>query len=417
MKADKILFNIANLFCSTTTKGPLKGEDMNKATVIENAYVAIKNNHIIGFGQGDGYEFKEESTKMIDCDKMTVTPGLIDSHTHLVHGGSRENEFAKKLKGVSYLEILREGGGIHSSVRATNEATKEELYNKAKKSLDIMLSYGTTTVEAKSGYGLNIETEEKQLKVAKQLNEDHAIDIVSTFMGAHAVPKQYKENPQEYIDILTKDMMPKFAKEGLAEFCDVFCEHEVFSVEETRIILNAAKKLGLKAKIHADEIVSLGGAELSAELGCISAEHLMAASEKGMEDMAKAGVIANLLPGTTFSLMKNTYADARMMIEKGCAVALSTDYNPGSCPTENLQLIMQLGALALKMTPVEVLNAVTVNGAFCLDRQDTVGSIEIGKKADLVVWDSPNIDYIFYHFGINHVAKVYKNGELVHSAK
>lgn len=410
MKADKILYNIGSLFCSTTKKGPLKGADMNVATVITDGFVAILGDEIIGYGQGDGAEFKSETTKLVDCLAMTVTPGLIDSHTHLVHGGSRENEFAKKLNGVSYLDILREGGGIHSTVKATNEASFDELYNKAKKSLNTMLSYGTTTVEAKSGYGLNFETEEKQLKVAKKLNEDHPVDIVSTFMGAHAVPKQYKENPQEYINVLINEMMPKFAKEGLAEFCDVFCEHEVFSVEETRLILNAAKKLGLKAKIHADEIVSLGGAELASEVGAISAEHLMAASEQGMVDMAEAGVIANLLPGTTFSLMKNTYAEARKMIEKGCAVALSTDYNPGSCPTENIQLIMQLGSLALRMTPVEVLNAVTVNGAYCLNRQDTIGSIEVGKKADLVIWDSPNIDYLFYHFGINHVDTVYKNG-------
>ncbi|MGL5439157.1 MAG: imidazolonepropionase [Filifactoraceae bacterium] len=415
MKADKILYNIGNLFCSTTKNGPLKGVDMNKATIMEDSYVAIIKDEILAYGFGNGEDYKDEATKLIDCKGKTVTPGLVDSHTHLVHGGSRENEFSKKLNGVSYLDILREGGGIHSTVKATNKASFEELYQKAIKSLNIMLSYGTTTVEAKSGYGLNLETEEKQLRVAKKLNEDHPIDVVSTFMGAHAVPNEYKGRTQDYINILINQMMPKFKNESLAEFCDVFCEHEVFSVEETRDILNSAKALGLKVKIHADEIVSLGGAELSAEVKAISAEHLMAASEEGMEAMAKENVIANLLPATTFSLMKTTYAQARKMMDKGCAIALSTDYNPGSCPTENIQMVMQLGCFAMKMTPVEVLNAVTVNGAFCLNRQDSIGSIEIGKKADLVIWDSPNIDYMFYHFGINHVEKVIKNGEIVFS--
>ncbi|KXZ40207.1 imidazolonepropionase [Alkalithermobacter thermoalcaliphilus JW-YL-7 = DSM 7308] len=411
MKADLIIKNIGNLVTMRGDNKPRTKEKMRDIQILKNAYVAIKDGKFVDLGEGFNDKLVDSNTQIHDAKGLTVTPGLIDAHTHLVHGGSRENEFALKLSGVSYLDILKSGGGILSTVKATKNASFDELYEKAKKSLDIMLSYGTTTVEAKSGYGLELDTEIKQLKVAQKLNQDHPVDIVSTFLGAHAIPLEYKDNPDEYVDEVI-NMLPKIKELKLAEFCDVFCEDNVFSVEQTRRILNEAKKLGFKIKIHADEIVSLGGAELSAQLGAISADHLMAASEKGMEDMAKNNVIANILPGTSFNLMKN-YANARKMIDLGVAVSLSTDYNPGSCPTENIQLIMQLGSLGLKMTPSEVLTAVTINAAFAIDKADEVGSIEVGKKADLVIFDAPNIDYIMYHFGINHVYRVYKEGKLV----
>ena len=414
MYADLILYNIGQIFSPIDNGVPLKGSKMNEAELISDGYIAIKDGKILTIGTGmvPG-ELIGDNTQKTNLNGLTVSPGLIDSHTHLVHGGSRENEFSMKLNGVSYLDILNAGGGILSTVKATKNAGFDELYAKAKKSLDIMLIHGTTTVEAKSGYGLDWETEERQLKVAKKLNEDHFMDIVSTFMGAHAVPAQYKENPDLFVDELVDVMIPKVKEQGLAEFCDVFCEHNVFSVDQTRRILLAAKENDLKLKIHADEIVSLGGAELAAELGAHTADHLMAASDKGIELMAKNNIIANLLPGTTFSLMKTSYADARKMLDHDLAVALSTDYNPGSCPTENLQLIMQLGSLAMRMSPVEVFNAVTLNGAYSLGRGDRKGSFKIGKDADIVVFDAPNINYILYHFGINHVKQVYKNGKLV----
>lgn len=414
MYADLILYNIGQIFSPIDNGVPLKGSKMNEAELISDGYIAIKDGKILEIGTGmvPG-ELIGDNTQKTNLNGLTVSPGLIDSHTHLVHGGSRENEFSMKLNGVSYLDILNAGGGILSTVKATKNAGFDELYDKAKKSLDIMLIHGTTTVEAKSGYGLDWETEERQLKVAKKLNEDHFMDIVSTFMGAHAVPAQYKENPDLFVDELVDVMIPKVKEQGLAEFCDVFCEHNVFSVDQTRRILLAAKENDLKLKIHADEIVSLGGAELAAELGAHTADHLMAASDKGIELMAKNNIIANLLPGTTFSLMKTSYADARKMLDHDLAVALSTDYNPGSCPTENLQLIMQLGSLAMRMSPVEVFNAVTLNGAYSLGRGDRKGSFKIGKDADIVVFDAPNINYILYHFGINHVKQVYKNGKLV----
>ncbi|MDO4720670.1 MAG: imidazolonepropionase [Peptostreptococcaceae bacterium] len=413
MKADLLIHNIAQLFSPKDLGRPLRGSEMAEAEILENAYIAVKDGKILSIGvSSPDPSLIGEETKKYDAKNRLVTPGLVDSHTHLVHGGSRENEFSMKLNGVSYLDILAAGGGILSTVRATRAASEEELYDKAKNSLDTMLIHGTTTVEAKSGYGLDIENELKQLRVAKKLDAGHPVDLVSTFMGAHAVPTEYKETPEIFVDLLVEEMIPKVAEEKLAEFCDVFCEHGVFSVDQTKRILESAKKQGLKVKIHADEIVSLGGAELSAKVGAHSAEHLMAASDEGIRQMAGAQVIANLLPGTTFSLMKDTYANARKMIESGLAVALSTDYNPGSCPTENIQLIMQLGCLAMKMTPIEVLNAVTVNAAHSLGRGESIGSFTPGKKADIVIFDAPNIDYIFYHFGINHAAAVFKNGKL-----
>ena len=275
-----------------------------------------------------------------------------------------------------------------------------------------MLEFGVTTVEEKSGYGLELNTEIKQLEVARVLDKNHPVDLVHTFLGAHAVPEEYKENHKAYIDILVDVMMPKIKDMGLAEFCDVFCEEGVFTIEESEYILQKAKEIGYKLKIHADEIESLGGAELAAKLGCVSADHLMAASDEGIKMMAENNVVANILPATSFNLNKN-YADCRKMIDMGAIVSLSSDYNPGSCPSENLQLVMQLGCLHLKMTPNEVLTAVTINAAYAIDRADKIGSIEVGKNADFVVFDARNVEYLMYHFGINHTKKVYKNGNLV----
>ena len=413
MKADLILKNIGKLVTMQGSSSFRVKEEMNKINIIENAYIAVKNGKILAIGVGDEFgNLCGEDTKIHDAEGLLVTPGLIDSHTHLIHGGSRENEFSMKLNGVPYIEILNNGGGILSTVKATKEASEEELYKKAKKSLDRMLEFGVTTVEEKSGYGLELNTEIKQLEVARALDKNHPVDLVHTFLGAHAVPEEYKENHKAYIDILVDVMMPKIKDMGLAEFCDVFCEEGVFSIDESKIILSKAKEMGYKLKIHADEIESLGGAELSAKLNCISADHLMAASDEGIKMMAENNVVANILPATSFNLNKN-YADCRKMIDMGAIVSLSSDYNPGSCPSENLQLVMQLGCLHLKMTPNEVLTAVTINAAYAIDRADKIGSIEVGKNADFVVFDARNVEYLMYHFGINHTKKVYKNGNLV----
>lgn len=413
MKADLILKNIGKLVTMQGSSSFRVKEEMNKINIIENAYIAVKNGKILAIGVGDEFgNLCGEETKIHDAEGLLVTPGLIDSHTHLIHGGSRENEFSMKLNGVPYIEILNNGGGILSTVKATKEASEEELYKKAKKSLDRMLEFGVTTVEEKSGYGLELNTEIKQLEVARALDKNHPVDLVHTFLGAHAVPEEYKENHKAYIDILVDVMMPKIKDMGLAEFCDVFCEEGVFTIEESEYILQKAKEMGYKLKIHADEIESLGGAELAAKLGCVSADHLMAASDEGIKMMAENNVVANILPATSFNLNKN-YADCRKMIDMGAIVSLSSDYNPGSCPSENLQLVMQLGCLHLKMTPNEVLTAVTINAAYAIDRADKIGSIEVGKNADFVVFDARNVEYLMYHFGINHTKKVYKNGNLV----
>lgn len=413
MKVDLILKNIGKLFTMQGSSSFRVKEEMNKINIIENAYIAVKNGKILAIGVGDEFgNLCGEDTKIHDAEGLLVTPGLIDSHTHLIHGGSRENEFSMKLNGVPYIEILNNGGGILSTVKATKDASEEALYKKAKKSLDRMLEFGVTTVEEKSGYGLELNTEIKQLEVARALDKNHPVDLVHTFLGAHAVPEEYKENHKAYIDILVDVMMPKIKDMGLAEFCDVFCEEGVFTIEESEYILQKAKEMGYKLKIHADEIESLGGAELAAKLGCVSADHLMAASDEGIKMMAENNVVANILPATSFNLNKN-YADCRKMIDMGAIVSLSSDYNPGSCPSENLQLVMQLGCLHLKMTPNEVLTAVTINAAYAIDRADKIGSIEVGKNADFVVFDARNVEYLMYHFGINHTKKVYKNGNLV----
>lgn len=415
MRVDLLIKDISQLVTMKGTNGPRKGKEMQDIGIIEGGWIALQGDKIVAIGEGnitDDIKIHDD-TIVIDGKGKTVSPGLIDPHTHLVHAGSRENELALKLKGVPYIEILKQGGGILSTVKATRKASLEELVLQARKSLDRMLGFGITTVEVKSGYGLDMETEIKQLRAVEKLKESHPCDLVSTFLGAHAIPTEYKNDPERYVDMVIHEMIPRVAEEGLAEFCDVFCEEGVFSVEQSRRILAAAKKHGLKVKLHADEIESLGGAELASEIEAVSADHLMAASDKGIKMMADRGVVAIVLPGTSFNLAMGKYADARKMISCGVPVALATDYNPGSCPTENIQLIMSLGCLALKMTPEEVFTAVTINAASAINRQNEIGSLEVGKKADIVIFDAPNINYIPYHFGINHVESVIKNGRLV----
>lgn len=351
------------------------------------------------------------SAKVYDYRGMTVTPGLVDPHTHLVHGGSRENELALKLAGASYMEVHKEGG-IKSTVKHTREASNEELYDKAYKTMQNMLLHGTTTVEGKSGYGLDKDTEIRVLEVNRALHESHAIDLVSTYMGAHDVPKEY-ESTDAYIKFMIEEVMPVVKERELAEFLDIFCEDKIYSLEETRKIAEAAKEMGFKLKVHADEIEPMGGAGLAAELGATSAEHLMAISDVDIKKMAKSGTVAVLLPATTFFLRAKNFAPAKKMLKEGVTVAIATDYNPGSSPCENMQMAMDQACLGMGLLPREILIATTINAAKAVCRDHLVGSLEPGKQADICVFDAKSPEFMSYHFGINNVAQVFKRGEHV----
>ncbi len=393
----------------------VKGE-MSELGIIENGSVWIEDGVIRAVGTdaelSAKYAERLADAEVVDAAGKLVTPGLVDPHTHLVHAGSRENEFNMRLQGATYMEIMNAGGGIHATTRATKAATHEELFQQSYERLNQFLQHGVTTVEAKSGYGMDWDTERKQLEVAKQLNEQHVIDIVSTFMGAHAVPKEYKERPDEFVQLLVEEMIPKVAELGLAEFNDVFCEKGVFTPEQSKVILEAGKRHGLIPKIHADEIEPYKGAELAAEVGAISADHLLKASEQGMNAMAEKGVVGVLLPGTAFFLMAES-ANGRKMIDLGVPVALSTDCNPGSSPTISMPFIMSLGCMKMGMTPAEVITAATINAAHAINRGREIGSLEVGKKADVTIFNTENYMKLQYSYGVNHTDTVVKNGYVV----
>ncbi|GAB6143808.1 imidazolonepropionase [Desulfocicer niacini] len=390
-----------------------QGQEMSDLAIVENGAVIIEAGKIKAVGNSSELlnGFDTRGFDVIDAAGKAVLPGFVDSHTHFVFGGYRPDEFAWRLRGDSYMDIMNRGGGIANSVKATRNASREELMGVGEKRLDSMLSFGVTTVEGKSGYGLDLETEVKQLQVMKALGKTHPMDIVSTFLGAHATPSEFKGRADDFID-LVMEMLPEIAQQQLAEFCDIFCEKNVFSVEQSRRLLSRAKDLGFQLKIHADEIVQFGGAELAAELGAVSADHLLQASDQGIENMARAGVVATLLPGTAFSL-KEDYARGRYMIDHGCAVALATDLNPGSCFSESIPLITALATLYMNLTPEEAITALTINGAAAVNRADRIGSIDPGKQGDLVILEFPSYRFIPYHVGVNTVETVIKRGERV----
>ncbi len=410
MKYDVLIKNIGELLPMDQV-GPVKGTAMNQLTIIPDAALAIKDGKVAWIGKTEDAA-SLDAIKVIDAENNLVTPGLVEAHTHLVFGSSREKEMALKQQGMDYLEILKQGGGILSTVNATRAASFGELYDKARFHLDRMLMHGMTTVEAKSGYGLDRETEIKQLEVVKALSENHPIELVSTFLGAHAIPPAYQDNPEGFLEEM-QALFSEIKGKELAEFVDIFTETDVFTVEQSRAFLLAAKQAGFQVKIHADEIDTLGGTELAVEVGAISAEHLAVTSDEGIKQLAASNTIGVILPGTSFYLGKDTYARGRQMIDTGAAIAISTDFNPGSSVTENLQLIMSLAALKLKLSPAEIWHAVTVNAAHAINRGDTAGSLAVGRNADIVIWDAPNHQYIPYHHGVNHANTVFKNGEIV----
>ena len=390
----------------------LAGEAQGSVQLMPNAHVLMENGLITQVGSGQPTAQELAGYQVLDAGGRLVTPGLVDAHTHLVFGGWRAHELQLKLQGVPYLDILAAGGGILDTVRKTRAASQQELAQKAAQALDGMLAQGTTTVEAKSGYGLDLDNEIKQLLAAKELNEHHPVDVVSTLMAAHALPEEYKTDRQGYLQLMVEDIIPAVARQGLAEFCDVFCETGVFSVEESRLVLEAGLRHGLRAKIHADEIDAIGGSELAGQIGAISAEHLIAQRDSGIASMAHGGTIACLLPATSFYLQK-PYARARDLMAAGVPVALASDFNPGSCPGYSLQFCMNLASYNYKMTPAEILTGVTLNAAAAIGRADSIGSIEGGKQADLLVWDAPDLDFLCYRFGSNLVRTALKKGQPV----
>ncbi|MFX0040668.1 MAG: imidazolonepropionase [Promethearchaeota archaeon] len=416
VEPDLVIFHSNELITMNTKYGaPRIGEDMSELAVINDGAIAVKDDRIIFIGTTDEllskFEFGKIPTK-IDATNKLITPGFVDPHTHIIFEGSRENELSMKLEGKTYLEILALGGGILKTVRETRNAPIEKLVQNGKKILDKMISYGTTTIETKSGYGLTTESEIKQLEAIQILDEDHPIDIVPTFLGAHAVPPEYKDRTDKYVELIISEMIPKIAKEGLAKFCDVFCEKGIFSTKQTRKILKTAIRYGLKPQIHIDEIVDTNGALLASELRAIQTGHLLKSNDDGLKAMAEAGVIATLLPATPFCLMLNHYAPARKMIDLGIPIALATDLNP-NCWTESMQMVIALACYYMKLSPAEALTASTINGACAIEKEDEIGSLEIGKKADLIVFDVPNHHFLPYHFGVNLVSKVIKNGKIV----
>ncbi|SDD87273.1 imidazolonepropionase [Sporomusa acidovorans] len=413
MTGKKLLIKHAAELITCAGAAPKKGAAMADIGIISDGALVAEAGKIVWVGPTDDLPpDSEEQCEVIDATGQCVMPGFVDSHTHMVFGGYRPEEFFWRLAGTPYLEILERGGGILNTVQATRSASLAELKDLAARRLENMLAMGVTTVEGKSGYGLDLDTELRQLAVMDELNREQPVEIVPTFLGAHAVPPDYKGRTDDYVDYMIKEVLPAVVRQGVAEFCDVFCEQGVFSLAQSRRLLAAAKNMGLQAKLHADEIVSLGGAELAAELNACSADHLLQASDAGIAALSQVRTVATVLPMTAFCL-RESYARARVMIDQGAAVALATDYNPGSCFSHSMPLVAALAAIQLNMKPAEIVTALTINGAAAVNRADRIGSLEIGKQADVVILGYPSHLYLVYHAGMNIVDKVIKHGRLI----
>ena len=407
----RLVITNANIYTPVGTAGK-RGAEMGDILHIEKGGIIIEDGIIRWVGPDSEMPEPEGHVRdevYMDALGRAVLPGFVDSHTHLVFGGYRPEEFGWRLKGDTYMSIMERGGGIQSTVNATRAASAEELREKAEWYLDEMSAMGVTTVEAKSGLGQDTETEERMLRVIKELAEDseRKVDVVSTFLGAHAVPKEYKGRTAEYVDLIIKEMLPRFR--DMAEFCDIFTEKNVFELEDSRRLLEAAREAGYKLKMHADEIVSLGGAELAADLGAVSADHLLHVSDEGIRRMAESGTVATLLPLTAFAL-KEEFAPARKFIDAGCTVALASDLNPGSCFSGSIPLTIALACIYMKMSVEETLTALTLNGAAAIDRAARIGSIEAGKQGDVVILHFDTLDALPYYVGMNCVDVTIKNG-------
>jgi imidazolonepropionase len=413
IKADSLITDIGTLI-TPVGQAPLLKEKLGSLTIMKDVAIASKDGLIVWIGPSDKARTEVElEGSYHSVGGFTVMPGFIDPHTHPVFAGKRSDEFNMRIQGKSYKDIAAAGGGILNTVRATRSADKDDLMASGWDRLNRMVSEGITTIEAKSGYGLDVESEIKQLEAIHELNKRHPIDLIPTFLGAHEYPPEYKNDHAGYIRLLTEELIPLVKEKNLARFCDIFTEDGVFSVEESRKIMTKAKELGFGLKFHADELTDLGGASLAAEMGAVSADHLMFISDRGIEDMARSGTAAVLLPGTSFFLMMNRYAPARKMIEQGVPVALATDFNPCSSHTQSMSMIVTLACLNMKMTIEEAINASTLNAAYAIGLADDRGSIEVGKLADMTVFDFKDFHDLVYNWGVSHIEKVIKRGKVV----
>lgn len=408
------LFINTKIYTPVDRGGPSTGEQQGDLACFSDGALAVENGRIVHVGDRETVEREMTGTPdmTVDCGGACMVPGFVDPHTHMCFARLRESEFEMRIKGTPYLEILKQGGGILSSVRALAEADEGTLYEGTRERALRALKFGTTTVEIKSGYGLDTENELKMLRVIDRVRRTTPLDVVPTFLGAHAVPMSYRDNPEAFVDLVIGEMLPAVRKQGLCRRCDVFCEEGVFTIEQGRRVLTAAKKLGMTVNIHADEVHNLGGAGLAAELGATSADHLLAAGDENIRRMAQNGVVANLLPATAYSLRK-PYARAREMIEAGVAVALATDCNPGSSFTESMPFVMGLAVMNMGMTPAEALTAGTLNAAWAIGMGQETGSLTPGKQGDFLLLEGESPAILAYHAGVSPVTAVYKHGEKV----
>jgi len=408
------LKNISQLVTVTSGGKQTKvGAEMREIGVINDAGVLCENGKISWVGaMHDWQRTLPDNYNKLDASGKVVLPGFVDSHTHMMFAGNRAHEFALRSQGATYQQIAEAGGGILNTITHVRAATKRELKKQTLRYMNEMMKHGTTTVEIKTGYGLDMDSEMKMLEAINELKEEEMMTVVPTFIGAHAYPPEYKQDKRAYVDIILEKMIPYAGKKQLATFCDVFCEKGYFELEETEQILNEGKKWGMLPKIHAEELNPLGGAELAAKVGAVSADHLEHVSDQGIAALRDAGVVATLLPGVSFFL-HHGYAPARKLIDSGVAVAIASDFNPGSCMSYSMPMMMTIACTQMKMTPEEALVASTLNGAAALNMSSTVGSIELGKCADLIIADVPDYKFLAYHFGTNHIVTTIKNGTIL----
>ncbi len=396
---------------SANGRGIKAGCEMSDIGVVENSSVLIVDGKISKIAPSSKIKVDDEIF-VLDAEGGIALPGFVDSHTHLIFSGSRENEFAMRAEGKTYQDIASSGGGILSTVRATREASKRELFRLGEKRLNDMLKLGTTTVEIKSGYGLSPDSEIKILEIINELKRDHFSTIVPTFLGAHAIPFEFKENPDEYVELICNYMLPHISEKKMAIFCDIFCENGYFNLKQSERILSKAKEVGLNIKLHADQLSTFGATELGVSLGAISVDHLELINENGINALSKSKTIATILPGSSFFL-NHKYAPARTIIDLNIPVALATDFNPGTSMCYSMPMMMTIACTQMKMKVEEAITASTLNGAAALGLSNEVGSIEVGKNGDIIIFDVPDYKYIPYHFSNNFVKHVIKNGVLL----